>query len=219
MPPLRAAHPTDPARPGEQRTRMQANITFRGMEPTDSLKAYVVERIEHVEKYFDRPIEVHAVLSLERYLHHADITIHAGQFLLRGRVKSEDMYKSIDEASEKIERQVKRYKEKLRTTKHRKHDGRGVKVRHEVYEPLPEAAEEATPKVIKSSEFVVKPMMLDEAIMQMDLMDNDFLVFTNVKSGDVNVLFRRKDGNLGLIEAATGKALETEALKKKGARA
>ena len=201
---------------------MQVNITFRGMDPTDSLKAYVQERIEHVEKYFDRPVEVHAVLSLERYLHHADITIHAGHFLLRGRVKSEDMYKSIDEASNKIERQVKRYKDKLRTTKHRK-DAGALKVRHDIYEPVPEVVEASKPKVVKSTELVVRPMMLDEAIMQMDLMDNDFLVFTNVKTGDVNVLFRRKDGNLGLVEASTGKPVEMETTGKKksknGARA
>ena len=96
---------------------MQVTITFRGMESTESLKSYVKERIEHIEKYFDRAVEAHAVLSLERYLHHADITIQAGSYLLRGKVKSEDMYKSIDEAVDKIEKQLKRYKDKMKTTK------------------------------------------------------------------------------------------------------
>lgn len=186
---------------------MQVNITFRGMESTESLKSHVKERIEHLEKYFDRAVEAHVVLSLERYLQHADLTIHAGSYLLRGKVKSEDMYKSIDEAVDKIEKQVKRYKDKLRTTKHRAHD-EGIKARHAVFEAPTEAEEGEKwaegPKVIRSNDFFVRSMTVDEAIMQMDLLNNDFLVFTNVQSGDINVVYRRKDGHFGLIEAATG---------------
>jgi putative sigma-54 modulation protein len=190
---------------------MQVNITFRGMDPTESLKAYVKEKIEHVEKYFDRSVEAHAVLSLERYLQHADVTITAGHYVLRGKVKSEDMYKSIDEAMDKIERQLKRYKDKLRTAKHRGRDETmQVKVRHDVFEAPGadlEESEEWTqgPTVIRSNEFLVSPMTVEEAIMQMDLLNNDFLVFTDVKTGDFNVIYRRKDGHFGLIEAATGK--------------
>ena len=99
---------------------MQINITFRGMDSTDSLKSYVNEKIEHIARYFDRTIESHVVLSLERYLQHADITIQAGPQLLRGRVKSEDMYRSIDAAVDKIERQLIRQKDKLCTAKHRR---------------------------------------------------------------------------------------------------
>lgn len=183
---------------------MQANITFRGMESTESLKSYVKERIEHIEKYFDRAVEAHAVLSLERYLHHADITIHAGSYLLRGKVKSEDMYKSIDEAVDKIEKQLKRYKDKLKTTKRvpREDDHQA---RHAVFEAPEEEGEKWTegPKIIRSNDFVVKTLSVDEAIMQMDLMNNDFLVFTNDKSGDINVVYRRKDGHFGLIETAS----------------
>jgi putative sigma-54 modulation protein len=190
---------------------MQVNITFRGMESTESLKSYVKERIEHVEKYFDRAVEAHAVLSLERYLHHADITIQAGSYLLRGKTKSEDMYKSIDEAVDKIEKQLKRYRDKLKTTK-RKEDDKGVKGRHAVIE-APEGEEGEAwaegPRIIRSNEFFVKAMKVDEAIMQMDLLNNDFLVFTNEGSGDINVVYRRKDGHFGLIEAATGPATAT----------
>jgi len=90
---------------------MQVNITFRGIDSTEALKSHLEERVSHLEKYFDRAIDAQAVLSLERYLHNADITIHAGQYVLRGRVKSEDMYKSIDEAVDKIEKQLKRYRD------------------------------------------------------------------------------------------------------------
>src|SRR5216684_6667435 len=92
---------------------MQINITFRNLEATEALKNYSRDKVERVKKYLDRAGEAHVVLSLERHLHHADITIHSGAFLLRGREKSEDMYASIDLAMDKIERQLRRYKEKL----------------------------------------------------------------------------------------------------------
>ena len=195
---------------------MQVNITFRGMESTESLKSYVKERIEHIEKYFDRSVEAHAVLSVERYLHHSDITIQAGSYLLRGKVKSEDMYKSIDEAVDKIEKQLKRYKDKMKTTKRGpREDETALKGRHQVFQaPEPDEAEAWSegPKVIRSNDFFVKAMSVEEAIMQMDLLNNDFLMFTNAKSGDVNLVYRRKDGHFGLIEAHTG----TPAPAKKG---
>lgn len=187
---------------------MQVNITFRGMESTESLKSYVKERIEHIEKYFDRSVEAHAVLSMERYLHHSDITIQAGSYLLRGKVKSEDMYKSIDEAVDKIEKQLKRYKDKMKSTKRGpREEETSLKGRHQVLQaPEQDEAEAWTegPKVIRSNDFFVKAMGVEEAIMQMDLLNNDFLMFTNAKSGDINLVYRRKDGHFGLIEAATG---------------
>ncbi len=205
---------------------MQVTITFRGMESTDALKRYVTERIEHVEKYFDRAVEAHVVLSLERYLHHADLSIQAGHFLLRGKAKSEDMYKSIDEAMDKIERQLRRYKDKLRTAKHRGRDSiTPVRVRHDVFQ-APRAEHEESevwtqgPTIIRSNEFLVSPMTVEEAVMQMDLLNNEFLVFTNVKTGDFNVVYRRKDGHFGLIEASTGQQpTSPEAGRANGVRA
>ncbi len=184
---------------------MQVTITFRGMTSTEALKNHLTERIEHVEKYFDRSMEAHVVLSLERYLHHADLSIQAGHYLLRGKAKSEDMYKSIDEAVDKIERQLKRYKDKIRTTKHRGRDDE-MTARHNVLSVQPPEVEESEewaqgPKVIRSREIVVKVLSVDEAVMQMDLLNNEFLVFRNAQTNDVNVVYHRKDGHVGLIEA------------------
>ncbi len=202
---------------------MQLNITFRNLDASDALKLYASEKIERVHKYLDRAGEAHVVLSLERHLHHADITIHAGTFLLRGREKSEDMYASIDLAMDKIERQLRRYKEKL---KH--HHGRervhhhqemlnNLHVRYDVVEVSPpeEAAAAAAPKVIRTNEFLAKPMTIDEAVMRMDLMNNDILVFTNTSSNEMNVVYRRKDGHYGLIEATAGRAAVNSAQPKK----
>ena len=191
---------------------MQLNITFRHFEPIDSLKNYAREKVERANKYLDRAGEAHVVLSLERHLHHADITITSGPFVLRGREKSEDMYASIDLAMDKIERQLRRYKERLKhhhgqdRVHHRQDLVAHLKVRHDVVEmPDPEAiphAPDAPSRVIKSNDLLVKRLNVDEAIMQMDLMNNDFLVFTNVATAEMNVVYRRKDGHYGLIEAS-----------------
>ena len=93
---------------------MQLNITFRQFGSSDALKEYAKEKVERVNKYLDRAGEAHVVLSLERHLHHAEITIHSGSWVLRGREKSEDMYASIDLAMDKIEAQLRKYKEKIK---------------------------------------------------------------------------------------------------------
>ncbi|MBS1153346.1 MAG: ribosomal subunit interface protein [Myxococcaceae bacterium] len=189
---------------------MQLNITFRHFEPIDSLKNYAREKVERANKYLDRAGEAHVVLSLERHLHHADITITSGPFVLRGRERSEDMYASIDLAMDKIERQLRRYKERLKhhhgqdRVHHRQDLVNNLKVRHDVVEMpegIPEGQESPT-RVIKTNDLLVKRLNVDEAIMQMDLMNNDFLVFTNVATAEMNVVYRRKDGHYGLIEAS-----------------
>jgi putative sigma-54 modulation protein len=194
---------------------MQVNTTFRHLEATEALKEYVREKVERVTKYLERAGEAHVVLSLERHLQHADITIHAGPFVLRGREKSEDMYASIDLAMDKIERQVRRYKEKLknhhakRFVHHQMQALNHLRVRHDVVsvpEPEKPTAEPAT-RVVRSNEFLARPMTVDDAVMQMDLMNNDFLVFTNADSKEMNVIYRRKDGYYGLIEATAAKAV------------
>jgi putative sigma-54 modulation protein len=93
---------------------MAMNITFRNFDASDALKERAQEKLEKVKKYFDRPIEAHVVFSLERHVHHADLTIHSGSFSLSGKGKSENMYHSIDLAVEHIETQLRRSKEKLK---------------------------------------------------------------------------------------------------------
>lgn len=185
---------------------MHMNITFRHLDPIDSLKNYAQEKVERVNKYLDRATEAHVVLSLERHLHHADITIHSGTYVLRGREKSEDMYASIDLAMDKIERQLKRYKEKLKSHhgKERVHHRAELvgKARHTVFEPVDNEHAEPQTKVVKTNEILARPMAVDQAIMQMDLLNNDFYVFTNSTTMEMNVVYKRKDGTVGLIEAS-----------------
>jgi putative sigma-54 modulation protein len=210
---------------------MQFNITFRQFGTSDSLKEYAREKVERVNRLLDRAGEAHVVLSLERHLHHADITIHSGAWVLRGREKSDDMYASIDLAMDKIERQLRRYRDKLKThhgkerVHHRQDLVNQLKVRHAVFEMPPDVDEVAEPapgapaaaeprpltvapaadvppsaRVERATHLTVTPLSVDEAVMQMNLMNNDFYVFHNVESDALCIVYRRKDGQYGLIE-------------------
>jgi putative sigma-54 modulation protein len=184
---------------------MQVNITFRHLEPTEALKAHVRGRVEHVQRYIDRPSEAHAVLHVENFAHHAEITVKAGRFLLRGTARSPDMYGSIDAATDKIERQLKKHKEKLYNHKANghAHDWTPVDVRHDVLDIL-EHPDRPSHRVVKSRQFQARPMSLDEAILQLELLDVKFFVFQNPSDRTLNVVYRRDDGNYGLIEARPG---------------
>jgi len=190
---------------------MQTSVTFRHMEPSEPLKQHVLDKLQRIHKFFPDPIRAQIVLSLERYLHKADIiiTLHNG-LAIKGKELTEDMYSAIDQVMEKIERQVRRYKDRIDS--HRPAPGPEVLVHYEVMEAIepeaiPGSTEDNRPpeyKVVKSSKFFAKPMTVDEAIMQMSLLGNDFLVFTNAESKDVNVVYKRGDGNYGLIETGRG---------------
>ena len=181
---------------------MQVNITFRHLEPTEALKSHVKDKVQHIQRYIDRPTEAHAVLHVENLHHHAEITMKAGPFSIRGRGKSDDMYASIDSAAEKIERQLKKHKERVRDHKATRisREWAPLDVSHAVF-PGPEAP---SAKVVKSSTFQATPMTLDEAVVQMDLLNSRFYVFQNAESRAINVVYRREDGMLGLIEAKQG---------------
>ena len=209
---------------------MQLDVTFRNIESSEALKAYAREKVERVNKYVDRPMEAHVVLSSERHEMHADIQIHVHQadLTLRGKAKEEDMYASVDVAMDKIERQLRRYKEKLKNHKPSA-NGAPLKVRYGVLAPEGLVPEELLAdgvptvggrgrgeprrrpatrppsggsRIVRNTEFLAKPMTVDEAVMQMDLMNNEFLVFRDAQTAGVNVIYRRKDGNIGLIEAS-----------------
>lgn len=199
---------------------MQLSITFRHFDGSDSLKDFARERVERVNKFLDRPGEAHVVLWIERHLHFAEIRLQSGSYLLRGKEKSADMYASIEGAMDKIERQLLRYKDKLKQHHHGReashhHAQALARVRHDVVAIAPpeashhaQEAEAVGPRVIRSNDLVAKPMSVDEAVMQMDLMNNDFLVFTHAETHEVNVVYRRKDGHYGLIETRAARAAD-----------
>jgi putative sigma-54 modulation protein len=171
---------------------MNIIVTGRHLEVTDALKNYVEKKVKRFDRYISNISEANVTLTVEKYRHKAEVLLKVNGVLIQAEGITGDVYSSIDEVAEKLERQIKKYKEKL--VSHRKAEGKTETRTAEVASP-PEIG-----TIIKNKRFELKPMSPDEAAMQMELLDKDFFVFTNDTSGEINVIYRRRDGNFGLIE-------------------
>ena len=178
---------------------MQVTMTFRHMEQSDALKAYAEEKLERVTKYIDGPINAQVYFSVEKKIRHiVEIVINSKGISTKASEATHDMYASVDAVIDKIERQLVRYKEKIKAHKPNG-DEHGRQLSKKIFEADSiEASSDSV--VIKTSTETAKPMSVEEAVMQMDLLHKDFIVFTDADSNEINVLYRRKDGNYGLIE-------------------
>ena len=170
---------------------MAISVRGKNIEVTPALKEYVVKRIGKVTKYFDSLGEITAVLTVEKGRHIVEVTVPVNGILLRGEEATTDMYTSIDLVIEKLEKQIEKYRTRL-----------ARRMREGVFrtELVPTSVDEEEIRIVKSKRFPIKPMDVEEAIMQMNLINHDFYVFTNSESEDVNVVYRRRDGHYGLIE-------------------
>ncbi len=177
---------------------MQVTVIGRHLEATEALKKYAAERFHRLEKYLPRNSNATITLSVVKKVHHiAEAVIKADGVLIQASEETEEMYASLDLLFEKIERRVRKYKEKL--TDHKHHAGVAELANAAPASPHPE---DRIPQIIKTKRFDLRPMMPEEAVMQMELLDKAFFVFTNAGSGHISVIYRRKDGNVGLIEPA-----------------
>jgi putative sigma-54 modulation protein len=168
---------------------MNIILHAKQMELTDNLKEYAEEKIGKFSKYLSNITEATVTLSVEKYRHKAEVLMKANGSLIQAECITDEMYASIDEVVEKLERQVKKHKEKLVSKR------KGREKPGETF-----ISEEPVPTIIKSRSFDTKPMSIEEAAMQMELLKRDFFIFTNAASGQINVLHKRKDGNVGHIE-------------------
>lgn len=168
-------------------------ITVRGknIDITPALKDYVEKRVGKITKYFENLGEITVVLTVSKGRHIVEVTVPVNGMLLRGEESTSDMYTSIDLVIEKLEKQIEKYKTKI--ARQLKHSG----FKFEAPAQVPADTEEF---VVKTKRFAVKPLNVEEAIMQMNLINHDFYVFTNSDTEQVNVVYRRKDGAYGLIE-------------------
>lgn len=169
---------------------MNVIVNGRHLEITPALKSYSVEKMSKFEKYLSSISEAVVTLSVEKYRHKAEVLMKVNGYMIQAESVTGEIYSSIDEVVEKLEKQVVKYKEKLQTF--RKSDKKNV-------EDVAEKAG-ATGNIIKYKKFEMKPMSPEEAVDQMDLLDKNFFIFANLASGDINVVYRRDDGNYGLIE-------------------
>ncbi len=187
---------------------MQVTVTGRKIEMTDALRNYAEEKIlKKVKKHMDRTIDAHIVLSVEKYRHIAEVTINVNGTIIHGKEETEDMYSSIDSAVDKIERQMKRHKERIVALKSKREAGlcekkEGIKkttANNSVNKEVQKYGIER-PLIIKKKRLEAESMSVEEAVKQMDILNSNFFVFTNSKNDKVNVLYQIKDGNYGLIE-------------------
>jgi putative sigma-54 modulation protein len=184
-------------------------VKGRHISVTEALERYAFEKVERVSKFFD---DERSVSRAEVELIHernpsipqpevAEATLFINGSVLKAREASEDMYASIDRMSDKLERQVKRYRGRQIDRWHGQ-----IKNSHD--EAPPEAEpfvvdeEEVEARIVRTKQFQMKPMSAEEAVLQMELLDHDFFVFTSADTGDINVVYRRRDGDYGLIEPA-----------------
>jgi putative sigma-54 modulation protein len=174
---------------------MQVTVIGRHIEATDALKQYATDKFSRLDKYLPKAVQVVITLSVVKKVHHiAEAVIKSNGFLIQASEETEEMYSAIDLLVEKIEGRVRRYKEKLVDHKHQNNKSAA--------EAAPSSPEDRVPQIIKTKRFDLKPMLPEEAVMQMELLDKEFFIFANAGSGQVNVIYKRKDGNVGLIEPA-----------------
>jgi putative sigma-54 modulation protein len=175
---------------------MQINIRGKNLEITPALQDYVGKRLSKLEKYLDDAhTEAQVTLSVAKENHIVDVTISIGGLLLRGEESTQDMYASIDLVVDKLERQMHKYKTRI----NRKLRQTGLKELNEQYLNKKRDEEEKDPIIVRTKRFVMKPMPVEEALLQLNLLGHDFFVFTNAETEEINVLYKRKDGNYGLI--------------------
>ncbi|MDB4952854.1 MAG: sigma 54 modulation protein/ribosomal protein [Myxococcales bacterium] len=201
---------------------MQFAVTFRHMEPTDALKAYAKDRMERVRKYLPDPIACHVVLSTERHNHRIDVSfqLHNG-LSIAGHETTENMYSSIDLCIAKIERQVRKYKGKLEGMRARPHHVVALPWSHSIIDEAFQEVDGTNGKavttgdatggqqngqhqpeftVVRTEKFHAQPMSVSDAIVQLNLLHEPFLVFRHDNDGRVAVVYKREDGSYGLIE-------------------
>ncbi len=178
---------------------MDITVTFRHTDPIESLKAYAEEKVSKIKKYLDTPMEAHVVLTVEKFRHQADVSLSVNGTRIKGVEETGDMYSAIDQVMDKIEKQVKRHISKTRNRR-----SENIKnERESLGDEKEESALSQEEQQIEIEKMVAKPMDTDEAAMQLNLSRQDFLVFRNARSNEINVIYKRGDGNLRLIEPAS----------------
>jgi putative sigma-54 modulation protein len=178
---------------------MRLQVKGKNVEVSDSIRGYAEEKLGKLERLLADPTQVELELAVEKNpaiadSHVAEATVWTKGPTLRAREAAPDARTSIDQLAEKLERQVIRYRDKRRRRTHaRGSNGAQPNV-------IPVIADEEEPVIVKTKQFAVKPMTPEEAVLQLELIGHDFFVFRNSESNEVNVVYRRRDANYGLIE-------------------
>lgn len=173
---------------------MKFNIRGKKLEVTPSLKAYIEDKLGRLNKYFENPsnIEANVLIKVSGINQVVEVTINTHGLILRGEETNKDLYASIDFVTDKIERQIRKNKTKI----HRKVSKESIKD----FKVIESDVTEDKKEIVKRKIVDMKPMNEEEASLQMDLLDHDFFVYKDADTGNINIIYKRKDGNYGVLE-------------------
>jgi putative sigma-54 modulation protein len=183
---------------------MKIDITGRQIEVTPALRDFTLEKLRKLEKLLDGPLEVHVVLAVEKHRHLAEIQVKSRTAVLSGTEETGDLYASIGEVADKLERQALKHKEKVTEKKRRE----GTRVSEAVAALTPRgdenggagAREELPAQILESRRYRLKPLAAEDAVMELEATGEDLLVYRDARTYRVNVVYRRKDGHFGLVD-------------------
>jgi putative sigma-54 modulation protein len=176
-------------------------VTGRHVSITEAIKTYAIGKVDQLHLDYPRIIEAQVILDVEKHRHFAEIILHCNNHItIEASEETDDMYASIDGVISKVARKMRKYKTKIM----RQHRPRRHEIQHFNEQVLSlegfELHEEAEPRVMQTERYPVKPMFVDEAVLQLEMSNRQFVVFLNAKTEKINVLYRRKDGGFGLME-------------------
>ena len=175
---------------------MKMNFTGKNMEVTDALREVTEKKLSKLEKYFQKDIEGNVTFSTQKNEKRIEVTINLPGTIIRAEEASDDMYASIDSAVDVLERQIRKYKTRLQ-----KRQQNTETIRFENVMPLQvEEKDDDAPKIVRRKAFGLKPMSYEEAILQMELLRHNFFVFMDADTDEISVVYKRKDGDYGIIE-------------------
>ena len=178
---------------------MKISVTFRNKEGENWHKEYIDQKLKKLEKYLDTPVEARVVLSVEKFRNVAEVNLMTNGQNMNAKEEAKDMYLAIDNAIEKIERQLKKRKERIRG--HKTNTARGEEIT--VAEQYLEEDEVQETKIVEVKKVTLKPMSLDDAIMEIDSSRNRFVVYRDSSTENVSIIYVRDDGKYSLIETSS----------------
>lgn len=174
---------------------MKITISGKNMAVTDALRDTIEKKVGKLDKYFYQDVPVDVTLSVEKNRQIIEVTIPFSGAIIRAEESTEDMYQSLDKVIDVLERQIRKHKTKLQKR------SKGLDtIRFENVQALPASENDKEPSIVRTKRFAMKPMDAEEAVLQMELLRHAFYVFRDAETDEVNIVYKRKDGNYGLIQ-------------------
>lgn len=179
---------------------MKISVTFRNTEGENWHKEYIDQKLKKLEKYMDNPVEAHVVLSVEKFRNAAEVNLMTNGQNINAKEEAKDMYLAIDNAIEKIERQLKKRKERIRGHKTNAAKGEEITSEESYFDDMDEIQET---RIVEMRKVVLKPMSIEDALMEIDSSKNRFVVYRDSSTETVSIIYVRDDGKYALIETSS----------------